>query len=310
MPNVLSTLPGQGTGAPQRLVVSGYVSQNQPAPAAFDDQLMVILPELSIDRPFGPCEWGALHGATLPVQGAPVTVVFDTNNIPVVVWWGATWSREQPTLITSGSIAATITTPYDGQFVDYLADQAKGIIWRFRYRAFQADGSTPNPSAYRWEFQGGGQLSAEIATNEATSSTTYGDLATVGPSIASPLAGDLLVEVGAGLSAASVGVSMLAAVKRGGGATSDNDALIYAGGWNTPTFRQITMTSMTAATVLKVQYRVSSGSGNAEKRTLRVTPFASRDRRETSPHDRHPALLQRVRPHRQRRRRRRPGQHR
>ncbi len=72
---------------PQSLVVSGYVSRNRPAPATFADSLWVILPNYSLDRPFGPCEWGAIHGATLPAQGARVTAVFDDQDVPVIVWW-------------------------------------------------------------------------------------------------------------------------------------------------------------------------------------------------------------------------------
>jgi hypothetical protein len=71
----------------QRPNASGYVSRNRPAPTTFEDQLWVILPDYSTDRPFGPCEWGAIHGATLPAPGARVTVTFDDRDVPVVVWW-------------------------------------------------------------------------------------------------------------------------------------------------------------------------------------------------------------------------------
>jgi hypothetical protein len=81
-----------GAPPPLRPVVSGYVSRNRTAPATFNDQLWVILPEYSLERPFGPCEWGAIHGATLPAQGARVTVVFDDQDVPVVVWWAGAHS--------------------------------------------------------------------------------------------------------------------------------------------------------------------------------------------------------------------------
>lgn len=79
-------------GSSQRMVVGGYVSKDRPAPSGFADQLWVILPEYSVDRPFGPCEWGAIHGKTLPVQGARVVIVFDDREIPVVVWWQGIYS--------------------------------------------------------------------------------------------------------------------------------------------------------------------------------------------------------------------------
>jgi len=81
-------------------------------------------------------------------------------------------------------------TPTDGQECCFLADAANGVIWRLRYRAFQADGVTPNPSSYKWECIGGSALAAQITTAEGTLSSIVTDLATVGPSITIPLAGE------------------------------------------------------------------------------------------------------------------------
>lgn len=65
---------------------NGYVSDNRPAPAGFDDPVYVVLPEFSTVIPFE-CKWGAIHGATRPAPGAEVTVVFDARNRPNVVYW-------------------------------------------------------------------------------------------------------------------------------------------------------------------------------------------------------------------------------
>jgi hypothetical protein len=67
-----------------------------------------------------------------------------------------------PSLSLTGSlglptVSALPGSPYHGQVVvlQTAAMLAKGIEWVFRYRAFQADGVTANPSAYKWEFLGG-----------------------------------------------------------------------------------------------------------------------------------------------------------
>jgi hypothetical protein len=75
-------------------------------------------------------------------------------------------------------------SPVDGQEIYFLADATNGVIWHLRYRAASA-------SAYKWEFIGGSELSAYIGGNEATTTLNqWVDLATVGPQITVPLAGD------------------------------------------------------------------------------------------------------------------------
>ena len=78
----------------------------------------------------------------------------------------------------------------DKDEVSFLADATNGVVWRFRFRANA-------PSKYQWEFLGGSPLYAEVTTSESTSSTSYAALATAGPSIALPLAGDYMVSGGA-----------------------------------------------------------------------------------------------------------------
>jgi hypothetical protein len=90
----------QSTGDPveQSRVVRGYISTNQPAPTGFptpgsqENLLWVIDPEASVDRPLGPCQWNADHGATLPAQGAECVVITDNQEVPTVVWWAGAHS--------------------------------------------------------------------------------------------------------------------------------------------------------------------------------------------------------------------------
>jgi hypothetical protein len=83
-------------------------------------------------------------------------------------------------------------SPEDGDMCVFAADATNGVYWLLRYRAGSG-------SAYKWEFLGGASLLAEVAGSppgENTSSASYGNLATVGPSVTTPLAGDYEVEVG------------------------------------------------------------------------------------------------------------------
>lgn len=68
-------------------VVAGFVSPSRPAPVTFDDPVWVIVPAHSIDRPYGPCSWPAIHGNTKPTQSTPMWLAFDNNDTPVVVSW-------------------------------------------------------------------------------------------------------------------------------------------------------------------------------------------------------------------------------
>lgn len=91
--NPTALLKGQGDPIEQSPLVRGYVSTNRPAPGDFPkvgdttNLLWVIVPGYTLQRPLGPCQWGAIHGATLPSQGAEVLVGFDEGNIPTVLWW-------------------------------------------------------------------------------------------------------------------------------------------------------------------------------------------------------------------------------
>lgn len=86
-------------------------------------------------------------------------------------------------------VTALPVSAEDGDEVRYLADASSGNVWHFRYRANA-------PSIYRWEFTGGSPLYDSIETREARSTNSYGDLATVGPTISIALPGEYLVSHG------------------------------------------------------------------------------------------------------------------
>jgi hypothetical protein len=162
---------------------------------------------------------------------------------------------ELPTLATGASLG----TGADGEIKHYLADAANGVVWTFRYRAASA-------SAYKWEFIGGPSLFAEILTNESTSSNTFVDLFTAGPSIALPLAGDYDVSIGARMyndangagAEMSYNIGATAAVVADGISNFANNADTVAS--NSARVRR--KTGLTAVT-LTAKYRRATAAGNA-----------------------------------------------
>ena len=105
-------------------------------------------------------------------------------------------------LATGATSATYVTTlpssPVDGQEVYYQADGTNGVIWHLRYRSGSA-------STYKWEYVGGTALSSEVPASEGIpASGSYGNLATVGPSVTVPLAGDYDIYAGAQLTTNAV----------------------------------------------------------------------------------------------------------
>jgi hypothetical protein len=153
----------------------------------------------------------------------------------------------------------------------YPADTAAGVLWPLKY-------NSGSGSAYKWEGHGCGFVYATIATDESTASTTYVDLATVGPSITVPRAGDYEVEWNCASYNTAGGPINYAAVKRGGGATSDNDAITWAPGATIATpgetgSRKMVLLGLAAGDVIKIQYRTSSGTVHFLNRALFVRPI-------------------------------------
>ena len=271
MPNPATALQTLSPIVEQRTVVDGYVSTVQPAPKAFSDKLYVIVPEHSTTVPLGPCDWGAIHGTTLPVQGAACVVVFDEREVPVVVWWEGVQGEDKD----AEFVSALPSSPFNGQEIYYQqkgvaaeSDMEKqGITWHLRYRAGSA-------STYKWEFVGGSAITQEIAAEQAATWETYKDLATVGPSVTAPLAGDYDVDM------------RCRAVNNGGelavfslkiGAEAPGTFIAAAGGVGTAynsLSRAAFITGITVSAVLKMQYRgTSAAECKFMERTMAVLPL-------------------------------------
>lgn len=169
------------------------------------------------------------------------------------------------------TVTALPAAPYDGQECYYLVDASQGIIWHLRYRA--ASGST-----YKWEVIGAGPaLFSFVAAQEPTSSGVFsaGDLATVGPAVTVPLAGDYDVEIGSVAVHSTAGQFMAMSFKFSAADAVDADyavchEMLANMAQQISTMRRKTIAA--AAQPVTAKYRTSSATAQFSNRWLRVTP--------------------------------------
>jgi hypothetical protein len=190
-------------------------------------------------------------------------IVPGTANGQVPVWDNVakTW---KPQL---GALSETPpASPIDGQ--QWAMPLSTGGVAVFRYNVGSA-------SPYRWEFVGGPPLVAKVNTGESTISDIYTDLATVGPQITVPRAGDYLATMQAeGYS--SVNGNVGTSLKKGAVAPSVVDELAIYGpnGNQTGASRVVECPGLAAGTVLQMQYRVIiAATGTFRYRHLFVIPL-------------------------------------
>jgi hypothetical protein len=140
-----------------------------------------------------------------------------------------------------------------------------GAVWHLRYRSASA-------SAYKWELVGGSLVSAEVTTQQGTASITYVALATAGPLITVPLAGDYDVEIAF---YGTAGASNAAYMSYDIGATgaTDSDAAYCVdtlGGGYATGIKKRRKTALAASTTLTSKYRSTSGAATAVFRERRM----------------------------------------
>jgi hypothetical protein len=173
-----------------------------------------------------------------------------------------------------GGAASLVTalpgSPTNGQecvFTDSLT--APTYYWHLKY----------NSTTTKWHYVGGTPLFVEVATDEATTSTSYAALTTAGPSIALPLAGDYDVDPGFTFycNDGGAGVSGFMSYDIGGTAAVDADATtapstVASSSPRLSVARSRRKTGLTAVT-LTAKYKVQGGfNGHFLNRWLRVTP--------------------------------------
>lgn len=182
------------------------------------------------------------------------------------------WAGGVPTFETSLPSPAV-----DGQEIYYRADSTNGRIWHLRYRnAFNGGSAT-----YPWEYIGGPAFVSSvkdgtISDSETTTSTSYTALATAGPSVALPLAGDY--EVTIGFTGYNGNTSAVIHMSYDIGASTALDAdSVQVGQSNTAAnaYASATKTRLKAgltAVTLTAKYKVSAGTGVYWNRHMIVRP--------------------------------------
>lgn len=182
------------------------------------------------------------------------------------VWgaWVQIWPLPVIQTITNRTLASgPPPSPVDGDIWNALDVGSGAGSWQFVYRA-----SEPT---YKWHFIGGAGLISEVNTLEPIDNTAYVALATAGPSITIPRAGDYDVEIhghygGIGYMSYNVGAA----------AASDTNALhtgsSAALGASSMSLRR--QTGLAASTALVAMYRNDTGQGGFywSNRRMRVTP--------------------------------------
>lgn len=164
----------------------------------------------------------------------------------------------KPPLVTSlpGS-------PANADEVYLLASDTLGVVWHLRYRAASA-------SAHKWEFVGGPPLHAEVLTAQVTNASAPVDLATVGPSVTVPRAGEYEIYMAAQMFGGT-----------GPGSPQSGIQIVVAGmtaGANVPAenvFNGVSDTrvvALTASQLLKVQYYTTAYNTYFRDRRLQVRP--------------------------------------
>lgn len=177
------------------------------------------------------------------------------------------WTKFRPiTYVTATPLAAT---PVDGAEIYYRADPANGVVWHLRYNATSG-------SVYKWEYVGGMELYNEVTTTQSTGSGSYTALATAGPSIALPLAGDYIVSIGCGADATSnISHAAFMSYDIGGTAAVDADAATkYArNDYSSVNFTRTRRKTGLSAVTLTAKYRTDTATVNFASRWMAVRPI-------------------------------------
>lgn len=207
--------------------------------------------------------------ATPAVSGS--TEVWVGPNAPAprdqYVWWVDT-DEIAPAVPTIPLVTSLPANPADGQEVYFLADSANGVVWHLRYRA-------ASTSPYKWERVGGEALYADADPLVSSGSTSYVALSG-DPAVTVPLAGDYVIDFGAGFYNTTLG-GVYTSFAVGATGASDNDYIPHdptvTGGFNITGTRKRKKAAVPAGATIAMRFRCGGGTGNWKARYLSATPI-------------------------------------
>jgi hypothetical protein len=154
------------------------------------------------------------------------------------------------------------SSPSEGDVYVYLADAVNQIKWAFQYDSTE--------TTYKWVCVGSVPLYAYVQTQETTTSTTYANLATIGPSLVVPLEGLYDIEVGASLSS-TTGTARTSVVFSGSAAVNA-DAVQNGGSNLVSTWVRPTAKVIPAFQFVSLKYSTSAGTGTFGDRRVLCWP--------------------------------------
>lgn len=202
-----------------------------------------------------------------PQDGTEVNLVGTGNIVDRYIYLRRVpgWVRMNDT-VNQSIVTALPATADEGDQIVYDTGTA-GVRWHLVYDT--SDGTT-----YPWLFIGGSPLEAEVTTSESRTNTAYGALATVGPSVTVPLAGDYDVWIGATVTPGSPGVIAKMSYDIGGTGAVDADAVrVHTGATQVSSNRPRRKTALSASTALVSKYAETVATGSTwQDRWMRVQP--------------------------------------
>lgn len=174
-----------------------------------------------------------------------------------------------PQITTSALSGGPPSSPTDGDIWIASAVDANGTRWMFQYNAGSA-------SLYKWEFVGGPPARVVVGTFEFTTTTgSWVDTTTVGPSYTTVRAGDYQVSCEADMSHSVSGTKVQAGPALGAGSATDSFAVTApaASGYGSGARLNIPFTGLSASQEIRMRYFSGAagtmGNGN---RVMLVIP--------------------------------------
>lgn len=156
----------------------------------------------------------------------------------------------------------------EGTEVYYVADATNGVVWHLRYRSKAS-------VAYPWEYVGGSALWSEVDDFETTTSTSYTALATAGPTVTVPIAGEYRVTAFVSHLNSNANEADYMSYDIGSTAAIDADRAAGISTTNVGTTFSMSVRTQTVAALsaLVAKYKVSANTGTFGLRSLSVIPI-------------------------------------